>query len=245
MSSKRHKPPTALLKAELERLAGDNCAFDLRVIRSALEYCNEQLASGKPPYDQALPAERATKIFEWLPPVLEARAIRAPIDPSYVKWSRGGSDEDAAIAGRLLQYLVGPTVLRAANAWAYDWVHFSVLGKEGRAKDWLNRALMSLPIYGRYRLDGDVAHFVTVPLLKNVSRALVYAIAIVLEDRWGTRGRIRVCPYRRHGAHFFLDYRTDDEGRLLGGQPQEYCCRAHSNAHRQQVWRERQKEIGR
>jgi hypothetical protein len=213
----------------------DSRAFDVRVVNSVIDFYN---AVPMPPEDgqkidlQALAAAR----FDWLPVELKKRADALGIQ--IPKWE-GDSERDLLIAwgitGALLYGHVGHGFPDHAILSKF------MFGKVMTLEEFLEKALSPLPIHVRYRFVESQIHRVELPLLTTVQRCVAYMIALVMENRWLLGGRFRRCPFERPGRHFFLDYRlTPDGDGFLPGE-QEYCCPEHSNAHRQQRYRERSK----
>lgn len=244
----RSKQSASALRKEFEALVADDRAFDVKVVRSALQFVNERPVG---PVEETVDeyAKLAEDVFGWVAPVLEVRAQRAEVDPSNVRWSGFKVDAGALAVAHLIGMVADQRKIqmRDGTKLKLDVVRtakdsrMSVRGKSLSVQDWFENVLAGLPIYSRFVFDDGKVERREVALITTVPRALAYALAVLLADTWGLRERIRSCPYRRHGAHFFLDYRTDAEGRLLSGEPMKYCCPAHSNAHRQQLWRDARK----
>jgi hypothetical protein len=235
MPSATHKPSTALPKRELAALIHEARAFDVRLVTSALVYFNEWNVVRDSP---EVPVPGIVELaYAWLPLVLRERAKLADVPVSNVCWKPGTYQElgDAYVAA---SFLLRPSrVDRGRNPEAK-------IGFNGRlltAAEWFTRCLAPLRIYSRFVFDGSTLRKTEVPLINNVMSAVAYAIAVVLDNRWQVRDRIRRCPYDRRGEHFFLDYRTDDKGRFLAGEQMKYCCPAHANAHRQLMYRSKPK----
>lgn len=235
MPKKRRTQPTPLHSRDIEVLATDDRAFDVKVVQSALAFFNgwaEARNGGVIPTRDIVESA-----YSWLPPVLAIRARNAGIQPGNVKWA-GDSSMELVNAFTVVFMLLCSNLdfgRNSAGAVTDDGRRFS-------ASEWFDRCLSPLPIYSRFKFDGTGVRRIDVPCITTVQRALAYAIAALLEDRWRVRDRVRRCPYDRHGMHFFLDYRIDNDGRLSAGEPMKYCCQAHANAHRQQLWRTARKE---
>ena len=234
------------LRREREALVRDDRAFDVKVIRSALEFINrspDARAAGDYP---SLTAE----VFGWIPEVLAARAKLAGIAATNVTWTSYEVDDGARAVTFLLMLAVDRREMKMKDGRVLhmdilaqpDTSRIGAFGAKLTAREWFERALVALPIYSRFVFDGPALRRAEVALITNVQRVLAYALAVLLQDRWEIRDRLRCCPYTRRGIHFFLDYRTDDQGRFLPGEPMKYCCPKHSNAHRQQRWRDEPKD---
>jgi hypothetical protein len=207
-------------------LVGDERAFDVRVVESVLEYINALR-------DETSTEIEAQKSFAWIPNVLRQRAALFGIDEKLSKF----------------------VVLSAADAShskalvAWGFVEASLYRSPGGFKsspqlDWVNGVLSTLQICQRYRIKHGRVEKVSVPMISTPYRCVAYAIAAIIEDRHYIGKRVRLCPYTKKGEaqHLFLDYRLDDEGKLLRGQPQEFCCPKHAGAYRQRQYREKQEE---
>lgn len=233
------KTATAL-RNEIEALVDDDRAFDIRVVRGALDFINR----GPTARMEGAYPELAREVFGWIPGVLERRAVGAGIPQDSVKWTSFAVNDAARAITFLLMLVFTPSVgfKRPDIAANPDNSTITAFGKQQTGREWFDEVLSTLPIYSRFVTEGTTVRRREVALINSVPRALAYALAVLLEGRWQLRGRVRACPYTRHGVHFFLDHRTDKKGRLLPGEPQKYCCPAHSNAHRQQLWRDAQRE---
>lgn len=210
--------------------------FDLRVVRSVIDFANalqapfHQDRNGRWDVDvQGL----ARPHFAWLEDELGNRASALGI--SEPKWE-GDSNRELLTAWAIAMNLLGGHVGRGFPESRLRSEFF--LTRVFTLQEFLDTALSPLPIHARYRYMEDRIERVELPLLTTIQRCVAYTIALVMENRWSLAGRIKECPFKRPGMHFFLDYRMDSSGAFLPGE-QEYCCPAHSNAHRQQRHRER------
>ncbi|MCC7200944.1 MAG: hypothetical protein IT483_15660 [Gammaproteobacteria bacterium] len=206
--------------------------FDVEVVRSAVTFWNVWAAG--PPPGAVLPLRKIVdQAFGWLPAVLSARATAIEVEAP--TW-RGDAAQELVAAHCVMFRLLLGNVQHGFPA----GTKIKTSTQQREDERWLDHWLAPLPIHTRLRYrDGQVVRL-ELPLLTTVQRCVAYAIGLVLENRWELSGRIRRCPFERHGLHFFLDYRLDDAGHFLPGE-QEYCCPDHSNAHRQQRFREKAK----
>ena len=212
--------------------------FDVRVVRSVIDFCNlvPPPAQGRDVDFQAIAADA----FGWLPPALRDLAEASGIEQ--VQW-RGDSNKQLLAAWGIALNLLHGHIGRGfpKGHLKTKFFVFDVLTLE----EFLNKSLSTLPIHVRYRYTAHGVGRVELPLLTTVQRCVAYTIALVMENRWSLSGRIKQCPFEARDTHFgdkhfFLDYRIDAHGAFLPGE-QEYCCPAHSNAHRQKRHRERSK----
>jgi hypothetical protein len=236
MASKTSKRLTTLQSREFDAPVTDARTFDVRLVTSALAFFNEWEASrGKPKVPLREIVDHA---YGWLPPVLVERARLAGVDIANVEWEEIGTPNFHRMVTLIDATLAMFTLLCSHLALGRNPTGiFQVNDEKFSSAEWFTRCLAPLQIYSRFVFDGIVVRTVDVPLITNVQRAVAYAIAVILENRWHVRDRIRRCPYDRRGPHFFLDYRMKG-GRFLAGEPMKYCRAEHANAHRQQLWRE-------
>jgi hypothetical protein len=120
-------------------------------------------------------------------------------------------------------------------------------GKVMEKKDqdkWLDEALRALPIMQRARIESGRVVLNSLPMLRDVSTCLAYAVLLLVENRWSLKGRVSMCRYVGRGdndvPHWFLDYELDRTGRLRRGTRRNFCSDQHANAFHQRQWRVRQ-----
>lgn len=210
------------------RLDTDPRSFDVRVVAAVLDFVNHHNHTATFSAGKIALNARGGHVFGWMPDALAARARAAGIQEDLTHW-RGDTPAEEMLAFVYLSLWLGKSY------GGFNW-----FGRQVTAEQWIDTLLAPLPIYTRMRFIAGKVQRVEVPLLTTIQRCAAYAMAVVLEDRWDIRNRIRRCPFSRPGEHFFLDYRLDRAGNFMPGA-QEYCCPAHSNAHRQQRFRDEQK----
>jgi hypothetical protein len=206
-------------------------AFDVRVVQSAVEFTNEIVFGDNP--EGSTPGreqmcKRAVSAFSWLDSALAARAIEIEM-PEELKrkgWSWPTPRPRYADCARIArQFRIAARVLSGVDR--IEMPMMDVI---------IDSQLSELPIYTRYRyLDGRAIRQ-SVPILNSLERSMLYATALLAEDRWGMRHEVRDCPHVPRGevqSHMFLDVaRVITEG-AKKPKPKTYCCPAHATALRQ------------
>lgn len=224
LRKKARRDPTAALVESDEK-------FDARVVQSLVD-----LRQGLENARGSLTVEQMNAHFEWLPPVLKARADRAGIPAVSVAWDADSLPTDdsiklfwiglfqlfSAVAGGPSDLLRGLAIAPGGRKDAHA---------RRRAEEWVNEILLALPIRERLELrDGAVIRH-NVPLLTTLTRCLAYAYARVIDPNSPLFGRLRACADKRHGIHCFL---------AVGSRrDKSYCTAAHQNAHAQFRHRQR------
>jgi integrase len=160
------------------RLIEDDRSFDLACVRSAVEFVNR------------VPDAEAVQAFAWLPKVLLRRAQRFQIPVSNVASTirSSGIEKEEEIAHF---FAVGVTLaqtrykeLAMAEAESDPKRREWALSYRKEEDEWLDMSLKSLPIYERVRfVDGRVLR-VSLPMLRDVSTCVAFALLVIVENRW-------------------------------------------------------------
>lgn len=180
----------------------------------------------------------AAKIFAWVPDIIcrRAEASGKPKN-AYVLAAPKSSDACNTLA-MMLRIAIGDMQPGAAP---------SPDAHEAN-EEWLEKRLAGLERSERYVRTADGWEWRKVPVLLSVEHCLLYAIAILHQDSWKLRERVRLCPYRARRdspthfepEHWFLDFEVDEHAALKLGPPQQFCTGKHGNAFRQREWRKQQ-----
>lgn len=219
-------------------------SFDVRLLASALEY----LTRGGHTPDEADLATVAREEFRWVAEEIRRLGETARLPPKETVLDLDtASVSECAIAEQMLGYFFNLWFGRRWNA-GLSGTPELVPHQPGApirfdaGRQWLDEQLARVFVIERFRVEASGVRRVVVPCLNTLSRCAAYAVALMMENRWGVSDRVRICrfvPDPGQGFHIFLDYKLDANGMLKVGRAREFCGPHHANAYRQRKFRDK------
>jgi hypothetical protein len=207
---------------------------DLRVLRSVIDFVNaldfqEMDAMARTAWLQPAPA--VFTHLEWVGAAMADRAASADIAEAREKWHWDDSPK-----GRVESSWKRARYAADKFRWVVRYLSGDRRAADDRAfADVIDYQLRHVPIYTRIRFCDGRAVRQSVPVLRNVLHCTAYAVALMAEDRWGLRGRVRECPFIPRGhtqSHLFLDDSRLSETAAQQGKARVYCSSSHGSADR-------------